>query len=45
MRETYATSAAGTLLRMALLFIGTTIAVVFLMLGLIWVGLAAMRGH
>jgi hypothetical protein len=45
MRRTYATSAAGTLLRMSLLFVGTLIAVLFLFLGLLWVGLAAMRDH
>jgi hypothetical protein len=45
MRGTYGTSVAGTLLRMALLFIGTAIAVLFLMVGLTWVALAAMRGH
>jgi hypothetical protein len=45
MRGTYGTSVAGTLLRMALLFIGTTIAVAFLMVGLTWVALAAMRPH
>ena len=45
MRGTYGTSAAGTLLRMTLLFVGTLIAVLFLVVGLLWVGLAAMRAH
>jgi hypothetical protein len=45
MRGTYGTSVPGTLLRMTLLFIGTMIAVLFLFLGLLWVGLAAMQAH
>jgi hypothetical protein len=45
MRGAYGTSALGTLLRMALLCIGSAVAVVLLMVGLIWVGLAAMHGH
>lgn len=45
MRGAYGTSAAGTLLRMALLFVGTMVAVLFLVMGLLWVGLAAMRAH
>jgi hypothetical protein len=45
MRGTYGTSAVGTLLRMALLFVGTSVAVLFLVVGLIGVGLAVMNGH
>jgi hypothetical protein len=45
MRGTYETSVPGTLLRMVLLSIGTSIAVLFLILGLVWVGLAALQGH
>lgn len=45
MRGTYGVSIIGTLLRMALLFIGTMVAVAFLMTGLIWVGLASMQAH
>lgn len=45
MRATYGTSVLGTLLRMTLLFIGSMIAVLFLFVGLLWVGLAVMREH
>ncbi len=40
MRGTYRTSVVGTLARMSLLFLGTTIVVVFLISGLVFVGLA-----
>jgi hypothetical protein len=42
MRGVYRTSVAGTLARMTLLFIGTAIAAMVLMLGLVAVGLAGM---
>lgn len=45
MRGAYGTSVFGTLLRMTLLFIGSLIAVLFLMLGLVWVGLSALPSH
>lgn len=43
MRGTYQTSVFGTLLRMLLLFLGTAVAVVFLIIGLVGVGLSEMR--
>ncbi len=43
MRGVYATGVIGTLLRMALLFFGTVVGVVCLILGLLWVGLSAME--
>jgi hypothetical protein len=45
MRGTYQTSTPGALLRMVLLFVGSAIAFLFLALGLIWVGLSAMKPH
>jgi hypothetical protein len=43
MRGTYRTGVLGTLARMSLLFVGTTIAVSLLAVGLVFVGLAAAR--
>jgi hypothetical protein len=45
MRGVYGTSVIGTLLRMFLLFIGSCVAAMMLMLGLIWVGLSILKGH
>jgi hypothetical protein len=45
MRGTYGTSAIGTLIRMFVLFVGSMIAVLLLITGLLWVGLSAMKPH
>jgi hypothetical protein len=42
MRGVYATSVLGTLARMLLLFVGSLVGFVFLMIGLILVGMAAL---
>jgi hypothetical protein len=45
MRGTYGTGVFGTLLRMTLLFVGSAVAFLLLILGLLWVGLSAMNPH
>jgi Protein of unknown function (DUF3667) len=42
MRGVYATSILGTLARMSLLFFGSVVGAVFIVLGLVWVALAAI---
>jgi|SRR5580658_62308 hypothetical protein len=42
MRAVYGTDISGTLLRMALLFVGSAVGLVLIMLGLLWVGLSGM---
>ncbi len=42
MRGVYATSVFGTLVRMALLFVGSAIGAMLIFLGLLWVGLSGM---